>query len=354
MKNKKYKVPEVLVDTKEKELIEALTNQYEKMIAPGKIKTGMKNVGTKINKAVPQSVKDFGTNTRNKINEQEFMKKSLEILAKDFQVVQEFAAKYTISQDSVYQAVNKISDNNKIESLDELCLLRAYDIQKIVEKYKLVDVGAALAQGAGFGAVGFAGIPFNLVVSTFLFFRAVQAVALFYGYDVKNNPEELEIAGEVFSNSMNPGSSNNNGLAQDIAKVMLITETTVVKQTAAKGWEAMANKDAVTLLIAQIRALANKSAQKAIEKAGKSNLEKNIFTKVLEQIGKKLTQKSLAKVIPYWVGAIIGGTIDSSQMINVIKYANIFYCKRFILEKEKNINILLEQSSAENKDYGGM
>lgn len=353
MKNKKYKVPEVLVDTKEKELIEVLTNQYEKMIAPGKIKTGMKNVGSKINKAVPQSVKDFGTNTRNKINEQEVMKKSLEILAKDFQAVQEFAAKYTISQDSVCQAVNKISDNNKIESLDELCLLRAYDIQKIVEKYKLVDVGAALTQGAGFGAIGFAGIPFNLMVSTFLFFRAVQAVALFYGYDVKNNPEELEIAGEVFSNSMNLGSCNN-GLAQDIAKVMLITETTVVKQTAAKGWEAMVNKDAVTLLIAQIRALANKSAQKAIEKAGKSNLEKNIFTKVFEQIGKKLTQKSLVKVIPYWVGAIIGGTIDSSQMINVIKYANIFYCKRFILEKEKNINILLEQSSAENKDSGGM
>lgn len=346
MKNKKYKVPEVIVDAKEKELIEILTNQYEKMITPGKIKKGIKNVGIKIDEVVPQSVKDFGINTRNKINEQEVIKKSLEILAKDFQVVQEFAAKYTISQEAVYQAVNKISDDNKIESLDEICLLRAYDIQKILEKFKLVDIGAALTQGAGFGAAGFAGIPFNLVVSTFLFFRAVQAVALFYGYDVKDNPEELEIAGEVFSNSMNPESSNNNGLAQDIAKVMLLTETTIVKQTAAKGWQAMANKDAITLLIVQIRALANKSAQKAIEKAGKSNLEKNVFSKVLEQIGKRITLKSLAKSIPYLAGAIIGGTIDTSQMINVIKYANIFYCKRFILEKEKNINMLLDKSSS--------
>lgn len=350
MENKKYNVPKVLVDTKEKELIEVLTNQYENMITLGKIKTGIKNVGTKINKVVPQSVKDFGENAKSKINEQEIMKKSLEILAKDFQVVQEFAAKYTISQNTIFQAVNKISDNNRIESLDEICLLRAYDIQRIVEKYKLTDIGAALAQGAGFGAVGFAAIPFNLVSSTFLFFRATQAVALFYGYDVKNNPEELEIAGEVFSNSMNPESSNNNGLAQDIAKVMLITETTIVKQTASKGWEAMANKDAITLLIAQIRALANKAAQKAIEKTGKSNLERNVFTKVLEQMGKKLTQKSLAKSIPYWVGAIIGGTIDTSQMINVIKYANIFYCKRFILEKEKNINMLLNMPNTENKN----
>lgn len=347
MENKKYKVPKVRVDAKEKELIEVLTNQYEKMITPGKIKTGIKEIGTKINKVVPQSVKDFGKNAKSKINEQEIMKKSLEILAKDFQVVQEFAAKYTISQNTVFQAVNKISDNNKIESLDEICLLRAYDIQRIVEKYKLADIGAALAQGAGLGAVGFAAIPFNLIISTFLFFRATQAVALFYGYDVKNNPGELEIAGEVFSNSMNPGSSNN-GLAQDIAKVMLITETTIVKQTASKGWKEMANKDAITLLITQIRALANKTAQKAIEKTGKSNLEKNVFTKVLEQMGKKLTQKSLEKSIPYWVGTIIGGTIDTSQMINVIKYSNIFYCKRFILEKEKNINMLLNTSNTEN------
>ena len=162
MENKKYKVPKVRVDAKEKELIEVLTNQYEKMITPGKIKTGIKEIGTKINKVVPQSVKDFGKNAKSKINEQEIMKKSLEILAKDFQVVQEFAAKYTISQNTVFQAVNKISDNNKIESLDEICLLRAYDIQRIVEKYKLADIGAALAQGAGLGAVGFAAIPFNL------------------------------------------------------------------------------------------------------------------------------------------------------------------------------------------------
>ena len=97
-------------------------------------------------------------------------------------------------------------------------------------------------QGAGLGAAGFIGLPFNLVISTFLFFRAVQTIGLFYGYDVKNNPVELEIASEVFVNSMNPSDNETSGLSGTIAKIMLITETTVVKQTAKKGWEAMANK----------------------------------------------------------------------------------------------------------------
>ena len=92
-----------------------------------------------------------------------------------------------------------------------------------------------------------------------------------------------------------------------------------------------------------MRALANKSAQKALEKAGKGGLEKSIFSDVFEQIGKKLSQKALKTSIPHIVGAVIGGTIDTSQMINILKYANIFYCKRFILEKEENINLLLDK-----------
>lgn len=339
--DKEYKIPKVIVDAKEKELIESLTKKYEKMIEPGKIKRSMKKVGTKVNNSLPQLVKDFGSNAKNIINEQEIMKKCLEVLAKDFQMIQEFAAKYTISQEFICKTINKQSKNNEIKSLDEFCLLRAYDIRKTVEKYKTIDIGSALAQGAVLGATGFVGIPFNLVISTFLFFRAVQSIAMFYGYDVKNKPEELKIAGEVFSKAMSPESSDNNALAQDITKIMLITETTVVKQTATKGWGAMANKNYVTLLITQMRALASKSAQKALEKAGKGNLEKNIFSEVFEQIGKKLTQKSLANSLSNIIGAIIGGTIDTSQMIRVLNYANTFYCKRFILEKEDNINMLL-------------
>ena len=342
MENKKYFIPQIIVDAKEKKQLNTLTERYEKLITPGTIKKTMNTIGTKVDEILPENVKNIGEKMKNTISQQEIMKKSLEILANNFQKVQEFASKYAVNEKIVCQALNKISKENQIESLDEICLLRAYDISKIVEKYQIADIGTTLIQGAGLGAMGFAGLPFNLVISTFLFFRAVQAVALFYGYDVKNDSVELEIAGEVFSSAMSPEYGNTNALSENIAKIMLITETTVINQTAKKGWEAMANKNAATLLITQMRALANKSAQKALEKAGKNGLENSIFKDIFEQIGRKLTQDSLKKAIPYWVGAVIGGTIDTYQMRNILKYANIFYCKRFILEKEDNIKLLLD------------
>ena len=354
MENKDYNIPSIIVDGKEKKYLESLTKKYEKMIEPGAIKKTINTVGNKVNKMLPDNLKNTGKKIKETISQQEIMKKSLEILANNFQNIQEFASKYTIDAKKIYKELNKISKENKIEYLDEICLLRAYDISKTVGKYQIVDVGTALAQGAGFGAAGFIGLPFNLVVSTFLFFRAVQTVALFYGYDVKNNPAELEIAGEVFSIAMSPETGNTNALAENIAKIMLITETTVVKQTAKKGWEAMANKNAVTLLMTQIRALANKSAKKALEKAGKKGLEKGIFNDVFEQIGRKLTQDSLKRAIPFWVGAIVGGTIDTYQMKNILQYANIFYCKRFILEKEENIKILLNDKLVEKEEILGL
>lgn len=342
MENKKYFIPQTIVDAKEKKQLNILTERYEKLITPGTIKKTMNTIGTKVDEILPENVKNIGEKMKNTISQQEIMKKSLEILANNFQKVQEFASKYAVNEKIVCQALNKISKENQIESLDEICLLRAYDISKIVEKYQIADIGTTLIQGAGLGAMGFAGLPFNLVISTFLFFRAVQAVALFYGYDVKNDSVELEIAGEVFSSAMSLEYGNTNALSENIAKIMLITETTVIKQTAKKGWEAMANKNAATLLITQMRALANKSAQKALEKAGKNGLENSIFKDIFEQIGRKLTQDSLKRAIPYWVGAVIGGTIDTYQMRNILKYANIFYCKRFILEKEDNIKLLLD------------
>ena len=92
----------------------------------------------------------------------------------------------------------------------------------------------------------------------------------------------------------------------------------------------MAQKGGVTLLLAQMRALANGAAKKALEKAGKAGLEKTAFSEVLEQIGKKLTQNSIHKAMPY-IGAFIGATIDTAQMVQITQYAELFYCKRFIL-----------------------
>lgn len=295
----------------------------------------MKKVGEK----VPQGIKDTFTAVGGKISEAELFVKSMELLGKSFQTLEQFAAKVTISEKEIIKQANQISTDNQISALEEICLVRSYELSKIVGRYKYADIIAALVEGAATGAPGFAGIPFNLVLSTFLYYRAVQSIAMFYGYDVKNDPAELTIASEVFMNGLNPKATIGSELSGAIAKVMLLTQTNTVKQTVSKGWVAMAEKNGVTLLLTQMRALAHSAAKKALEKAGKQGLERTAFTEVFEQIGKKLTQKSLTKAMPYF-GAFIGATIDTAQMVQVTQYAEVFYCKRFILEKASRIKAL--------------
>lgn len=337
---KLYNIPEQIVDLKEEQMLVALTETYTKMIEPTKASRAISKIGERI----PASLKEMASATRERISENEIFIKSLEILGKGLQTIEKYASTVTLSEKQILEIVNESVDDNQICSLDEICLARSYDISKLVNKRKFVNVIAAIVEGAATGAPGFAGIPFNFVLSTFLFYRAVQSIALYYGYDIKNDPAELEIASEVFVNSISPKSNNSNELSNAITKVMLLTTATSVKQTVKKGWTAMAEKGGVNLLLAQMRALANTSAKKAIEKAGKKGLEKTAFTEVFEQIGKKLTQKSIGKSIPY-VGAFIGATLDTAHMIQILKYADIFYNKRFILEKEKRISALLGMSS---------
>lgn len=335
MRTKTYIIPEQILDAKEEKALESLTETYNKMIAPNAVNKAMKKVGEK----VPQVVKDAFSTAGGKISEAELFTKSMELLGKSFQTLEEFAAKVTISEKEIIKQANQISLDNQIATLDEICLVRSYELAKLVSKYKYADIIAALVEGAATGAPGFAGIPFNLVLSTFLYYRAVQSIALFYGYDVKNDPAELAIASEIFVSGLNPKSSTGSELSGVIAKVMLLTQTTTVQQTVKKGWIAMAEKNGVTLLLTQMRALANAAAKKALEQAGKRGLEKTAFTEVFEQIGKKLTQKSITKAVPY-IGAFIGATIDTAQMVQITQYAEVFYCKRFILEKESRINAL--------------
>jgi len=89
-----------------------------------------------------------------------------------------------------------------------------------------------------------------------------------------------------------------------------------------------------------MRALANKSAQKALQNAGAKGLENSLFREAFEQIGRKLTLKTVGKAVPV-MSAFIGAFIDTAQMKKVLEFADIFYQKRFILEKENRIYNLM-------------
>ena len=333
--NKEYKFPVPIIDEREEKSLEELTKRYEKLIEPTKAVI----LGEKAIEMIPSKIKNLGTNIKSSISEKDIYTKALKIALDGFKIIEEQAAKFTISEKTIIKQINKIESNNKIRKMDEICLVRGYDISKIVNKYKTQDVFAAMAEGGITGFAGFAGIPFNIALSTFLYYRAVQSVAMFYGYDVKNDSAEMVIAGEVFMKAISPQSSDINEMSTMISKIMIFTESTTIRQTVSKSWSDMASKGGICLLIAQMRALANKAAQKALEKTGKKGLEKTIFTEVLGQVGKKLTKNAVHKGMPY-VSAVLGALIDTAQMKQVLDYADVFYNKRFILEKEDKLAIL--------------
>lgn len=339
---KQYVIPKPMINKKESESLIALTEKYKKMTAP----TKLSKAGKKVAEIIPEPIKKAGRAAKEGITEAELFAQCMKVVAEGFGVLEKQAAKMTVSEKSIVKKINATTKSNEITILDEVCLARGYNISKLVSKYKTQDLVLALAEGGATGAFGFAGFPFNLVLSTFLYYRAVQSVAMFYGYDVKNDAAELMIAGDVFMNSLSPSSKGSNEVSSIIGKIMVMTETTAIKQTAKKTWSEMAARGGVGLLLTQMRALANKSAQKALEKAGQKGLEESVFKGVFEQIGKGLTKKAIGKAVPV-IGAVIGGLFDTALMNTVIDYADVFYNKRYLLEKEVRVNTLIE-GDAEN------
>lgn len=338
----RFFTPSPIVNSREIASLDDLTKCYNKLMKPSKIAI----LGQKVGSIVPEDVKEFSAGITKNITAQELYQQSMELIAKSFKVVEEKAAKYSINEKTILKKVNEISPNYKITEIDEICFARSYKLSKIVSCYKMQDSMVAFIEGGVTGAIGFWGLPFNFVLSTFLYFRAVQVIAMIYGYDVRNDIAEMVIASEVFANALSPTKNDiNNEMASIIGKVMVMTQASVVKQTAKKTWTDMASRGGIPLLLTQMRALAHKAAQKALQKAGAKGLENSIFKEVFEQIGRKLTLKTVQKSVPV-VSAVLGAVIDTAQMDNVLKYADIFYQKRFILEKEKRIMTIVESKNA--------
>ena len=303
-------------------------------------------LGGRVGKLIPGQVKDTVAQAADAVQAQKLYEDAMTVIADGFKVVEERAARFSVDDTVVLADINKTREDSKVTSLDEVCLLRSYEVSKTVFSQKGGHLGLALAEGAATGAPGFAGIPFNLVLSTFLFYSAVQSTAMYYGYDVKNDPAELVIAGEVFMAAMSPGEQQVGGIGAAIGKVMVMSEVTTVKQVVKKGWTAMASRGGVPLALAQMRGLANAAARKAVANAGKKSLENSAFRNVFEQIGRKLSQKAISKAVPV-VGGVIGALFDTGQMNAILDYADLFYHKRFLLEKAYRIGVLLGEVDPE-------
>lgn len=333
---KEYRIPCPIVDAKEEKSLVVLTERYNKMLEPGLTA----KVGAKLAEALPEQLRVIGEGAKALITEQELYAQAMKVIGEGFNTVQGLVSKHTISKKTVIARVNRISVENQITDIEEICLMREYDLAKLVVVEKDLNLLGAIAEGGTTGWFGFAGIPFNLVLSTFMYYRAVQMVALFYGYDCRGNSSELMIASNVFTNAMSPNETSYDEISSIIGKIMLYAEGEGIKQAAKKTWVEMASRGGIGLLLTQMRALARKSAEKALVKVGQKGLEQSVFKKVFEQIGKKLTLKVVQRSVPV-IGSAIGALFDAGQMHKVVEYADVFYRKRFILEKAARIDELI-------------
>lgn len=343
--NGDWVLPDPLLTNRELAELEVLTEQYEKMVSPSKLKQLADRAGSKIPENLRAAVGDAVDDLSSEIQQKELYAQVMKQVVDGFKIIEEQAAKYSVTEVQIVEAANTTLGGVTIRSIDELFMLRSFDVARIATGENGKHLLLAATEGAVTGAPGFAGLPFNIVFSMFLYYRAVQSVAMMYGFNVKDDPAEMVIAGEVFSNAMAPSAGCADGMTTAIGKVMLVAEMEGVKQTVKKGWTAMAARGGAATLIAQIRALANAAARKAIENAGKKSLENSVFKNVLEQIGRNITQKSLGKAVPIF-GGVVGALFDVSQMNRVLQYANIFYHKRFIIEKQERIAALVGVETA--------
>lgn len=337
-----YAVPDPVLDDKELKEIDELTERYKRLVAPGRLQM----MGKSIADAAPQQVKDAAgmiggavADTFNGLTRQELIANALEVAAEGFGKLEEQASKATVGRDYVLQRIDAGKQSEKVSELDEICLLRSYDVARVVADERLQHMGIALAEGGGTGAAGFWGLPANLALSMLIYFRAVQSVAMFYGYDVKGDSAEMEIAGDVLSKSMSPSDGGSKAANDYVGKLLVYGEAAAVKRAANRGWQAMIEAQGAALLLAKMRGTANKAAQKALEKGGEKALESNIFRNVFKEIGSKLTLKTISKAVPV-VGAGFGALFDTAQMSKVLEFADVFYHKRFILEKPERVEEL--------------
>ena len=339
-------LPLVIVDEKEEASLEALVTRYEKIIQP----TLPAKAGEKIKSLIPTSVQKQLTKMLDTVSEQELYSQIMKVISEGFDLLLKNTAKVSLSEDYIIKQLNKTFDDNHIFSLDQICYARSYDIAKQVNKFKTQNIFVAFAEGGTTGLAGLPGIPANLVASMFLYYRAIQSIAMYYGYDVKNNADELQIATDVFMQALSPAKGSTSEMGDMIMKFMTMTEALVVKDTIKGGWKAMAERGGICLLITQIRGLAHNSAKKAVEAAGKKGLEKTMFTNLFEQFGKKMTQDSIKKAAGP-ISALVTAFTDMTTMNRVIEFADIFYNKRFITEKQVRISGNNELEVIEDVDF---
>ncbi|MCA9545716.1 MAG: EcsC family protein [Myxococcales bacterium] len=225
----------------------------------------------------------------------------LEAVNKTVVSVANDAAQGSVRKNSIFKdfrgkghAVERLGD---IAALD----LQAVDaaIGYLAAKYK----AAALAEGAGAGALGLPGMAIDVPAVMVLALRAVGEYATYCGFDVDTQQER------VFAMQVLGHASSNN-----LAKAAM---------------QAQLNKLALEL--------ARKAAWKKLEEQALVRL----LRELAQQVGVRLTKAKLAQALPA-AGAVVGGAVNTWFIAQVCDSAYHLYRKRFLLAKQAAAGTLPE------------
>ncbi len=334
-------IPSPILNQREVKLLTILTDQFIEYTSPGVLDKATSKIGEWVDVITPEKAKKLTKDAMDAAMEWNVIQKALEIASKGFGEMHQLSANYTCSQSLIVSNLQK--QNPSLIDFEQICLLRSYDIEKVIQKIKLANFGWSAIEGAGTGALGVFGLPLNLALSFLLYFRMAQLVAFYYGYNSREDPREMEFASAVTMTALSPTSmEGGENLTALIGKMMLAAEFTALRDALAKNvtYKKMAESGGAQLLYTQIRALANAQAKKALADSGEKSLEGKIFAQMLKPLGNQMAKEAGEKAIPF-ISAIVGASFDTYYMAQVCKCANMIYHKRFIFEKEERINFLV-------------
>ncbi len=223
-----YEKPNPIIDKKEERILKEYDEEYKKLITPSKLSENIKAFGKGVKDIIPNSVIEKYDNYIKAFNDSNVYLEVMKSVSSGFNKIEEIASKYTISEEHILKQINKI--DSRINSINEICFTRSYNIKKAISNEKMGSLAFAFAQGGATGFLGLVGIPFNIALSFFIYFRTVQSIAMYYGYDVKNDDSELKIASQVLINSFSPmQQGTNDSMQQMVNKIMIMSQISVLK-----------------------------------------------------------------------------------------------------------------------------
>lgn len=326
-------------DQREYRDFDHIQHAWQSFSSPGFIARNVGKLTSEVGKHIPEKVKNKAEELLKSSMEWAMIQKALEVATKGFGFLGKKVLKYTVSKKLVEKHLSDVIGREC--RFDEICEQRSYLVQKSVFSREIYKTLQACVEGGATGAFGYWGIPFNIALSMALFFRAAQDIALHYGYDVLDDPIEMDILSDIFINAYSPTAdqgAKKGGLmfGNILLKANMSNLATNVNKMTLKE---LAEKGGAELFYVQIRAIAHKTAQKALENAGQKGIENVYLRKILEKLAKELPKSKIPQIVPV-IGSIFGAGFDMYQMEKVLKGVNLQYHMRFLLEKDERVKLL--------------